>query len=168
MFVDEPPQPSHSHIAPTATAGRPKWNQQLPARFRDEVPQSAPPVIVSPPEAEPTPRLPRVFLIVRDGLRTVLGSFGLWRNYAHCPSYDPDSIVPNDNLAKPVPDHISDRQKPTHPGPPWLYGNISVYRFMTWLNTGSKLKSKGEVQRLVDEVLQAEDFNPSDLHGLNV
>ena len=39
---------------------------------------------------------------------------------------------------------------------------------MTWLNTGSKLKSKGEVQRLVDEVLQAEDFNPSDLHGLNV
>ena len=39
---------------------------------------------------------------------------------------------------------------------------------MTWLNTRSKSKSEGEVQRLVDDVLQAKDFNLSDLHGLNV
>jgi hypothetical protein len=45
---------------------------------------------------------------------------------------------------------------------------MSIYRFMTWLNTRSKSKSEGEVQRLVDEVLQAEDFNLSDLRGLNV
>ena len=114
------------------------------------------------------PLLPRVFLIVRDGLKTVLGLFGLWRDYAHRPSYDPDSIVPDNDLAKPVPNHTSSHPRPSHPEPPWPYQNMSTYCFMTWLNTGSKSKSEGEVQRLVDEVLQAQDFNPSDLHGLNI
>jgi len=174
MFIDQPPQAPEDHAASTTVMGRPKRNRRLPARYRDEVPYSAPPVIVSPPdpepdpEPEPAPRLPRVLLIVRDGLKTVLGSFGLWRNYAHRPSYDPDSVVPDDDLAKPAPDHTLDRARPAHPGPPWPYQNMSVYRFMTWLNTGSKLKSEGEMQRLVDEVLQAEDFNPLDLRGLNV
>ena len=173
MAVDQPPQIPQGHAAPIATTGRPSRNRRLPARYRDEVPQSAPPIIVSPPnpdpDPKPTPRLPRVFLIVRDGLKTILDSFGLWRNYAHRPSYDPDSVVHDDDLAKPVSDdRTSDLPKPTHPGPPWPYQNMSVYRFMTWLNTGSKSKSEGEVQRLVDEVLQAEDFNPSDLRGLNV
>ena len=173
MAVDQPPQIPQGHAAPIAAMGRPSRNRRLPARYRDKVPQSAPPVIVSPPnpdpDPEPTPQLPRVFLIVRDGLKTILDSFGLWRNYAHRPSYDPDSVVHDNDLAKPVSDnHTSDLPKPTHPGPPWPYQNMSVYRFMTWLNTGSKSKSEGEVQRLVDEVLQAEDFNPSDLRGLNV
>jgi hypothetical protein len=39
---------------------------------------------------------------------------------------------------------------------------------MTWLNTGSKSKSEGEAQRLVDEVLQAKDFNPLDMHGVKI
>jgi len=168
--TDQPLQAPQGRTAPTTKTGRPKRNRRLPARYRDEVPQSAPPVIISPPnpEPEPTSRLPRIFLIVRDGLKTVLGAFGLWRNYAHRPSYDPDSVVGDDDLAKPLPDYTSNLPRPTHPGPPWPYSNMSIYRFMMWLNTGSKSKSEGEVQRLVDEVLQAEDFNPSDLCGLNV
>ena len=39
---------------------------------------------------------------------------------------------------------------------------------MTWLNTGSKSISKGEAQRLVDNVLQAKDFNLSDLCGFSI
>jgi len=170
MAVDQPPRIPQGNAAPATVMGRPNRNRRLPTRFRDKVPQSAPPVIVSPPDAnaEPTPQLPRVFLIVRDGLKTILGAFGLWRNYAHRPSYDPDSIVPDDDLAKPLPNHTSDHPGLVHPEPPWPYQNMSVYRFMTWLNTGSKSKSEGEVQRLVDKVLQAEDFNPSDLRGLNI
>ena len=34
--------------------------------------------------------------------------------------------------------------------------------------TNAKLKSEGEVHRSVDDVLQAQDFNSSDLHGLDV
>lgn len=170
MDIDQPPQGTQNHSASATATGRPKRNRRLPARYRDEVPQSAPPVVVSPPDPNPTPapRLPKVFLIVRDRLKTVLGSFGLWRNYDHRPSYDPDSIVPDGDLAKPVLDHTSSHLRPAHPGPPWPYQNMSVYRFMTWLNTGSKLKSEGEVQRLVDDVLQAEDFDLSDLRRLNI
>jgi hypothetical protein len=170
MFVDQPPQMLQGHTTPVTATGRPNRNRRLPARYRDEVPQSAPPVIIFPPDPDPEPAswLPRVLLIVRDGLKTVLGTFGLWRNYAHRPSYDPDSVIPDDDLTKPLPNHTSDRPGPSHPGPPWPYQNMSVYHFMTWLNTGSKSKSEGEAQRLVDEVLQAEDFNPSDLRGLNV
>ena len=170
MFVDQPPQIPQGRTALTTATGRPNRNRRLPARYRDEVPQSVPPVIVSPPDPdpEPTSQLPRVFLIVRDGLKTIFGAFGLWRNYTHRPSYDPDLIVPDDDLAKPLPNHTSDCPGPAHPGPPWPYKNMSVYHFMTWLNTGSKSKSEGEAQRLVDKVLQAEDFNPSDLHGLNI
>lgn len=164
MVIDQPPY----HPGPTEL--RPKRNRRLPARYRDEVPRTAPPALVSvsEPEPEPASHLPRVLLIVRDGLKTILGSFGLWRNYDHRPSYDPDSVVPDDDLAKPAPDYTSDFSRPSHPGPPWPYRNMSVYRFMTWLNTGSKLKSEGEVQRLVDEVLHADDFNLSDLRPLSV
>ena len=170
MVIGHPPQITLNQAVPTNTVRRPKRNQRLPARYRDEVPRSAPPALVSSTDPNPNsmPLLPRVFLIVRDGLKTVLGSFGLWRDYTHCPLYNPDSIVPDNDLAKPVPNHTSNHPRPSHPEPPWPYQNMSTYRFMTWLNTGSKSKSEGEVQRLVDEVLQAQDFNPSDLHGLNV
>ena len=172
MFVGQPPELPQVHAVATTTAGRPKRNTRLPARFRDEVPQSAPPALISAPNPDPEPepqsRLPRIILIVRDGLKTLLGSFGLWRNYAHRPTYNPDSVVPDDDLAKPPSDHVSGIPQATHPEPPWPYQNMSIYRFMTWMNTGSKLKSEGEVQRLVDEVLHAEDFDFSDLHRLNV
>jgi len=167
MVVDQQPEVPQGQTTPTSPTERPRRNRRLPARYRDEIPQSAPPAIVVPP-LEPVPKLPRVLLIVRDTLKTVLGSFGLWRSYDHRPSYDPDSVVPEDDLAKPTSNHTSDLPRSSHPGPPWPYQNMSVYRFMTWLNTGSKVKSEGEVQRLVDEVFQAEDFNLSDVRGLSI
>ena len=168
MIVDQLPRTPQVLSGSAVAMSRPERHRRLPARYRDKVPQSAPPVIVSNPELEHASRLPRVILIVRDGLKTLLGSFGLWRSYAHRPTYDPDSIVPDGDLARPLFDYASVFQSPAHPEPPWPYQNLSTYRFMTWLNTGSKLKSEGEVQRLVDEVLHAEDFNLSDLHGLNI
>ena len=167
MVIDQQPKPPQGQTMPTDGTRRPQRNRRLPARYRDEIPQSAPPAVVVPPP-EPVPKLPKVLLIVRDALKTALSSFGLWRSYDHRPSYDPDSIVPEGDLAKPTSDHTSDLLGSSHPAPPWPYENISVYQFMTWLNTGSKVKSEGEVQRLVDEVFQAEDFKISDLRGLNV
>ena len=150
MVVDRLPQAPQVHTEDATPVGRLTRNRRLPARYRDEVPRSAPPVIVSPTNPEPEPerasRLPRVILIVQDGLKTLLGSFGLWRNYAHRPTYDPDSVVLDDDLARPLVDHISHVPSSAHPEPPWPYQSMSVYRFMTWLNTGGKLKSEGEVQ----------------------
>ena len=168
MIMDQLPRTPQVLLGSAVATSHPERNRRLPAHYRDKVPQLAPPAVVSDPELEHTPRLPRVILIVWDGLKTLLGSFGLWRNYAHRPTYDPDSIVPDSDLARPLSDYASVLQSPAHPEAPWPYQNLSTYRFMTWLNTGSKLKSEGEVQRLVDEVLHAEDFNLSDLCGLNV
>ena len=120
MVIDQPPQATQHYAASTGTTGRPQRNRRLPARYRDEILRLAPPALVSPPDPDPDPipRLPRVFLIVQDGLKTLLGSFGLWRHYAHRPSYDPDSIVPNDDLAESDTNHTSGNLRPTHPGPP--------------------------------------------------
>ncbi|KAJ3925662.1 MAG: hypothetical protein NXY57DRAFT_1051654 [Lentinula lateritia] len=40
---------------------------------------------------------------------------------------------------------------------------MSTYRIMQWLNTGSSVKSEGETTRLVEEVLNAPDFDIKDL-----
>ncbi|THH23278.1 hypothetical protein EUX98_g7896 [Antrodiella citrinella] len=43
------------------------------------------------------------------------------------------------------------------------FQNVSIFRLMYWQNTGSTTKSAGELDRLVNEVLTAPDFDPNDL-----
>ncbi|THV02220.1 hypothetical protein K435DRAFT_836569 [Dendrothele bispora CBS 962.96] len=46
--------------------------------------------------------------------------------------------------------------------PPSPFANMSIWRFMRWLNTGGRSKSESEATRLVREVIKADDFNPDD------
>ncbi|THH15068.1 hypothetical protein EUX98_g9523 [Antrodiella citrinella] len=43
------------------------------------------------------------------------------------------------------------------------FRNTSIFRLMYWQNTGSTTKSAGELNRLVNEVIMAPDFDPSHL-----
>jgi hypothetical protein len=43
--------------------------------------------------------------------------------------------------------------------------NASVFRLMKWFYSGSNLKSLGELDRLVNEVILADDFDKSDFSG---
>jgi hypothetical protein len=45
---------------------------------------------------------------------------------------------------------------------------MTIYRLMTWMNSGSHQKSQTEVMRLVTDVIQAEGFNAKDLDGFSV
>jgi hypothetical protein len=45
---------------------------------------------------------------------------------------------------------------------------MTIYRLMTWMNSGSHQKSEAEVTRLVKDVFQAEDFCVKDLDGFSV
>ncbi|KAG2057335.1 hypothetical protein BDR06DRAFT_1005346 [Suillus hirtellus] len=45
---------------------------------------------------------------------------------------------------------------------------MSIYCLITWMNSGSHRKSEAEVQRLVKEVIQADNFNVEDLEGFSV
>lgn len=64
---------------------------------------------------------------------------------------------------------------PTHPPPtapvqPWYFPflNPTSFLLMEWQYTGANLKSNGEIQRLVDEVILCDQFNPRDLRGFDV
>ncbi|KAH7917408.1 hypothetical protein BV22DRAFT_1026375, partial [Leucogyrophana mollusca] len=114
----------------------------------------------------------RVILHVRDTIRTQLNSFGLFREYPHRPTYDPDAFV--------LPEHLSYRARerldpvppsdstPKDPPPPWPFASMSIYRLMKWRHSGSIQKSEEEVSRLVREVILADDFKVDDLKGFSM
>ena len=106
--------------------------------------------------------------MVINPLKTALNSFGLFRQYLFHPSQDPDTFVnPSDlsNLTTPTRPLPSLRSKETNCDPPWPFTNMSVWRLMRWVNTGSTSKSEGEVDRLVDDVINAPGFQAEDLRN---
>jgi hypothetical protein len=140
----------------------PRRVQRAPARFQDILPE--------PPRAIPVsisqPRLPAVYLMVTNPLKTALNSFGLFRQYLFHPSHDPDAFVnPGDlsNLTTHTPPPLPKKSNDTNYNPPWPFSNMSVWRLMHWVNTGSGSKSEGEVDRLVNDVLNAPNFQAEDL-----
>jgi hypothetical protein len=108
--------------------------------------------------------------MVTNPLTTISNSFGLFRQYLFHPSHDPDAFVdPSDlsNLSTHAPPPPPPRPKETDHNPPWPFANMSTWRLMRWMNTGSNVKSEGEVNRLVDDVLNAPDFCAEDLQNFN-
>ena len=156
-----PGSPVASAINPSQTH-RLQRRRRLPARYRDCLPEPAP-AILSPIEPTGTqPLLPRIRLIVRDSMRTMVNAFGLWRQYLHRPTFDPDDMIPSADLAaatgrletqSPVEETRSSK-------------NATVDLLLQWQNTGSELKSNGELNRLVN-VLRHPDFSVEDLGGFD-
>ena len=163
-----PPRSSPSQSPPPqfTQAGRPKRNYRRPARYEDLNPEPLPPLNEEDKaDEQPTESIPRLRLIMRNGLRTVTNSFGLLREYLYRPSFDPDSFVPNKDLhqvggAVPVP------MPPPSPTP--VHRNESVEMIMNWKDSGAPTKSDGEVNRLVKDVLLDPGFKIEDLRGFNV
>lgn len=158
------PEPPTSTLTPEGT--RPTRTHRPPARFRDELPVPPLPVQQSPPSI-----LPRVILHVFDSFRTSVNQFGIGREYRHRPTHDPDLFVSADQLSNFRPDlnhEPSNTEATSSPKPPpWPWRNMSIWRLMTWMMTGSNRVSEAKVTRLVKEVLSAEDFSIQDLDGFN-
>jgi len=160
---------------------RPVRTRRLPARFMDILPEpSLPttdfepvsPVSQSESQTRPALPLPRVILHVFDTFCTAFNRFGIARQYRHRPSYDPDAFVSIDQLSNV---HNSEPNDPsvfvpptslTPPSPPWPWKNMSIWKLMTWMLTGSGRKSEAEITRLA-ETLQSDDFDRCDLQGFN-
>ena len=126
-----------------------------------------------PSEAAPRSILPHVILHVFDSFRTRLNAFSIAREYCHRPSYDPDSFLTVDQLTNTTYDshstsgNVSSLDVSLPPPPPWPWKNMGIWRLMTWMMTGSRIKSEAEVTRLVDEVLKSEDFDCDHFIGFN-
>lgn len=114
-------------------------------------------------------RIRRVLLTLKDTLQTTFDSFGLCRLYPRRPSFEPNKFVASSLLARSCPTIIPGPEPTAKlPPPPYPYSNTTIYRLMTWMNSGSHRKSETEVQRLVQEVLQADDFDVKHLEGFSV
>ena len=148
--------------------------RRLPRCYRDELPESTLAAVPTPTVDQPSlPR--RVILHVFDPLRTAFNTFGIARDYRHCPSYDPDSFLSVSDLSDTPrvssrefgsagPESCEDLYGPSGDrAPPWPWANMSIWRLMSWKLTGSNQKSNDELTRLVKEVIQAPDFKVADL-----
>ena len=174
MVINDPSMAIDDSEVPSATTGRPRRTRRLPARFRDTLPTPPAPAL-SP---DPTPdlqsigsQIKRVTLIVRDRLVTVANVFGIWRDYPRRPSYDPDTIVRPDELSnqRDISNSATNLTPPSSSFqmPPWPFANMSIWRLMTWLNSGSATKTEAEVNRLAKEIRDAGGFQAADLEGFN-
>lgn len=154
----------------TNQTGRPSQARRLPAWFHDVLPEPPLPITAedstSVESANSTPQniLPRVILHVFDTICMSFNHFGIARLYRHRPSYDPDAFMSIDQLSNSHDDEaLTSIPSPhTPPMPPWPWKNMSIWRIMTWMMTGSRQKSEAEVTQLAN-MLQADDFDSHDL-----
>ena len=108
-----------------------------------------------------------VYLMVTNPLTTTRNTFGVFRKYLFHLSYDPDSVVDPGDLS-----NLGPRTPPIEPNstahePPWPFSSMSVWQLVKWMNTSSRSKSEGEVNRLVNDVLKSPDFCVDDIQSFN-
>ncbi|KAG2751869.1 hypothetical protein P692DRAFT_201683986, partial [Suillus brevipes Sb2] len=111
----------------------------------------------------------RVLLTLRDTLQTTFNSLGLCRLYPRRPSFEPNTFIPSSLLASTSPTIAQESvfPPPLLP-PPYPFSNMSIYRLMSWMNSGSNMTSETKVAQLVKDVMLAEDFNTKDLENFSV
>jgi len=141
----------------------------LPARPPRPIPQ---PRAFSPPPTthDPTPPPPLVVI------QTPPNAFGLYREYSTYPTVKRDDQENLDSLcdAPGLATGCSEQSKPwwkaiglpdsTHEGgvfAPFL--NSTIFRLMNWFYSGSTTKSISELDRLVKDVILADDFSQDHL-----
>jgi hypothetical protein len=99
--------------------------------------------------------------------------FGVYREYlGGIPSYAPDEFSSISDLCdSPTLIQSTPSSIPTTPNsaPPFFspYRNVSTFRLMHWYHGSSTLKSFGELNRLVKDVILADDFNIEHLNGFS-
>ncbi len=171
--------------APTSASGRPQRNHRLPKRFQDILPEPLVPALAATEEMLVLPSLQedspqRTAQIEWDHLQTPPNQFGLWRDYAHRPSFDPDGLLTlnelsNNPLELGLSSHelhgldLSEANHPhtgsdlNDPSSTWPFANKSTQLLMAWLNNGKTSKSEAEADSLVQTCLLSPKFQVGDL-----
>ena len=154
-------------------AGWPLWHYSLPTCYWDLFPDSPTPIQTLPPVTPGSTTLPQVILHVHDWMWTGMNQFGLLCVYPDRPLYDPDSAVRAEDLLDYYKPQKSNTQPElpsdiSQPLPPWPFKNMSTYLLIDSMMTGSSLKSIGEVNHLVKNVINAEHFSIDDLAIFNI
>ncbi|GBE78097.1 hypothetical protein SCP_0109790 [Sparassis crispa] len=118
--------------------------------------------------------------IILRVVRTAKNIFGLFREYQKLPSHNPDDTTSLSDMAYVQPSN-SDTAHSRHalavPSNPIAamasssfapFANMSIFRLMNWMWSGSHIKSIDELDKLVNGVILAPDFHKEDLQGFDV
>jgi hypothetical protein len=153
-------------------SGLPARRSRLPRRYRDETPPIPLPVVqATDVHLDPLPET-----LNSDVFQTEPNKYGIYREYyGSIPSYTPDEITSLGDLCNsPAFLHedmlsYSSLTLPVHNQPNFFapFPNPTTYRLMNWFSSISNLKSLGELNRLVNDVFLADDFDREDLHGFS-
>ena len=105
-------------------------------------------------------------MYIFDSLQTSFNKFSIVCNYCHRPSYDPDVFLTLNQLSNITCEPAGGSSRTVAldipslpPALPWPWMNMSLWRLMTWMMTGSTQKSGAEVTCLVHEVIRSLDFD---------
>lgn len=130
--------PLRNHLALECAGHLPGIETCFPSLLYQHAPLPSPP----PPHSS----VQHVFLHVFNTFCTQFNKFLIARDYRHCPTHDPDSFVHLNDLSAPSSFSLSSQRdiQATHP-PPWPWTNMSIWRLMNWVLTGSRRKSATEV-----------------------
>lgn len=146
--------------------------RRIPRPFEDALPAYEDAnnlnIVDTPPAQHAPSKIRRVLLTLRDTLQTNFNSYGLSRLYPRRPSFEPDKFVSSSLLSKMCPTIASEDDLPDISPPPYPFPNMTIYRLMSWMNSGSNKKSKVEVTRLIQKVMLADDFDSRHLDGFSV
>jgi hypothetical protein len=117
-------------------------------------------------------------------IRTTCNSFGLYREYPDIPSHNPDNTLCLLNLVDNSPsidemkrsasvstplslqDPISNSSS-SNAAPFFPFKNSTIFGMMSWMWTGSSMKSIGEMKKLVD-FIKSDDFKKDDLAAFDI
>ena len=132
--------------------------------------------IIEPPSETSLPNSE----IVWRAIKTSCNSFGLYHEYPDIPTHNPDNtlsllnLVDNSppinemELSTSVPTPLS-HQDPISSSSSSLFPfkNSTIFGMMSWMWTGSSMKSIGEMKKLVD-FLKSDDFKKDDLATFDI
>jgi hypothetical protein len=162
----------------------PNRKRRLPKRYRDDLPP-APVLAPAPtlghepvnddnaPRSQSPPGEPEYFTTAPD-------SYGIFRSYPYSfPTSNPDNLTSLSHVSDSA--HFLATADQTGARPWWSgfgssvkslqenffvpFLNATVFRLMCWFYSGSNMKSLAELDRLVNEVILAEDFDKAHLTG---
>ena len=118
--------------------------------------------------------------IVWRAIKTSCNSFGLYREYPDIPTHNPDNTLCLLNLVDNGPP-INEMELSTSVSTPlshqdpisnssssfFPFKNSTIFGMMSWMWTGSSMKSIGEMKKLVD-FLKSKDFKKDDLAAFDI
>jgi hypothetical protein len=182
--VEPDPEISHGAAGRAVRKKRLTWKllQQLPASPSPlPEPLTAFQVIESLSETS----LPNSEIVWR-AIKTSCNSFGLYREYPNIPTHNPDNMFCLLNLVDNSPpinemelstsvstplslqDPISSSSESSSNATSFFpFKNSTIFGMMSWMWTGSSMKSIGEMKKLVD-FLKSDDFKKDDLAAFDI